>query len=227
MIMLAVPLHGSMCRCGWQRARVEDAVPFPQVYIHALVRDADPAEDVETRANVLDRSHHHAFGTDAVRFTLASMASRERTSRSVSRGLKGTGRLRKQDINARASSHAGGSREGGGLHDVYGHGGPVAELQETPLETRWIFGRLSAVCAEVDRALGSIASMRRRRRCISSSGRVSTTWYLELVKLRMEFGEARTQCGDGGIAGFAGDGAGARCSASPSASADPSAHALQ
>ncbi|MBS0166779.1 MAG: valine--tRNA ligase [Nitrospira sp.] len=51
-------------------------VPFKDVYIHALVRDADGKKMSKSKGNVIDPLHVMSeFGTDALRFTLASMAS--------------------------------------------------------------------------------------------------------------------------------------------------------
>ena len=56
--------------------RLQDAVPFREVYIHALVRDADRQKMSKTKGNVIDPIEIvKQYGTDAVRFTLASMAS--------------------------------------------------------------------------------------------------------------------------------------------------------
>jgi valyl-tRNA synthetase len=53
-----------------------DAVPFREVYIHALVRDANREKMSKTKGNVVDPIEIvKQYGTDAVRFTLASMAS--------------------------------------------------------------------------------------------------------------------------------------------------------
>ncbi len=55
---------------------LKDAVPFREVYIHALVRDADRQKMSKTKGNVIDPIEIVSkYGTDAVRFTLAAMAS--------------------------------------------------------------------------------------------------------------------------------------------------------
>ena len=51
-------------------------MPFREVYIHALVRDANREKMSKTKGNVIDPIEIvKQYGTDAVRFTLASMAS--------------------------------------------------------------------------------------------------------------------------------------------------------
>ena len=53
-----------------------ETVPFKEVYIHALVRDANREKMSKTKGNVIDPIEIvKQYGTDAVRFTLASMAS--------------------------------------------------------------------------------------------------------------------------------------------------------
>ncbi len=55
---------------------LKDAVPFREVYIHALVRDADRQKMSKTKGNVINPIEIvQRYGTDAVRFTLAAMAS--------------------------------------------------------------------------------------------------------------------------------------------------------
>ncbi|HUZ34511.1 MAG TPA: valine--tRNA ligase, partial [Xanthobacteraceae bacterium] len=54
-------------------------VPFRDVYIHALVRDASGAKMSKSKGNVIDPLHLiDKFGADALRFTLAAMAAQGR-----------------------------------------------------------------------------------------------------------------------------------------------------
>ena len=54
-------------------------VPFPTVYIHALVRDASGAKMSKSKGNVIDPLELiDEYGADALRFTLAAMAAQGR-----------------------------------------------------------------------------------------------------------------------------------------------------
>jgi valyl-tRNA synthetase len=56
-----------------------DKVPFPTVYIHALVRDASGAKMSKSKGNVIDPlALIDEYGADALRFTLAAMAAQGR-----------------------------------------------------------------------------------------------------------------------------------------------------
>jgi valyl-tRNA synthetase len=59
--------------------RFMEEVPFPTVYIHALVRDATGAKMSKSKGNVIDPLHLiDDYGADALRFTLAAMAAQGR-----------------------------------------------------------------------------------------------------------------------------------------------------
>ncbi len=76
MIMLGCHFMLDVPMADGSRSTLADAVPFREVYIHALVRDADRQKMSKTKGNVIDPIEIVGrFGTDAVRFTLAAMAS--------------------------------------------------------------------------------------------------------------------------------------------------------
>ena len=56
-----------------------EEVPFRDVYIHALVRDADGQKMSKSKGNVIDPLEIiEQYGTDAFRFTLAAFAAQGR-----------------------------------------------------------------------------------------------------------------------------------------------------
>ena len=183
--MLDVPMPD-----GTPRALAE-AVPFRNVYIHSLVRDADRQKMSKTKGNVLDPIEVvQKYGTDAVRFTLASQASpgtdiafseaRTEGNRAFANKIWNAARFLQMQIER--------GREAGYKVTLGAHDSFALELPETtPLETRWIFARLSAVSAEVARALGEYRFDEAANSVYQFFWGEFCDWYLELVKLRMDF----------------------------------------
>ena len=64
-----------MMNCHFMRGHKHGDVPFRNVYIHGLIRDAERQKMSKTKGNVVDPIEIiEKYGTDAVRFTLAAMA---------------------------------------------------------------------------------------------------------------------------------------------------------
>jgi valyl-tRNA synthetase len=194
--MLDVPLPDGSPRT------LAEAVPFREVYIHALVRDADRQKMSKTKGNVIDPIEIiQRFGTDAVRFTLASMASpgtdiafseaRTEGNRAFANKIWNAARFLFMNLDrARQAGievqlpHAGAPsklRLGGSAATELG--GPTTDA----LESRWIFSRLNAVSAEVHCALNDYRFDEAANTIYQFFWGDLCDWYLEIVKLRLNF----------------------------------------
>jgi valyl-tRNA synthetase len=189
--MLDVPMPDGTSRT------LAEAVPFKAVYIHALVRDANREKMSKTKGNVIDPiGIVQKYGTDAVRFTLAAQASpgtdiafneaRTEGYRAFANKIWNAARFIQMNIDR--------GRESGYLplpitpllgKDYIYHLGFVAE---STIETRWIYSRLSSVCAEVERALQNYRFDEAANAIYQFFWGEFCDWYLELVKLRLDFG---------------------------------------
>jgi valyl-tRNA synthetase len=193
-----------------------EAVPFKEVYIHALVRDANREKMSKTKGNVIDPIEIITkYGTDAVRFTLASQASpgtdiafnEARTEgyrafankiwnaarflfmnldRAREAGYK-VGLSKEAVILSGARSAESKDLQTAGPATTAGTFLPTDLPDHTPLETRWIFSRLSAVSAEVARALADYRFDEAANAIYQFFWGELCDWYLELVKLRLNF----------------------------------------
>jgi valyl-tRNA synthetase len=150
----------------------------------------------KTKGNVIDPIEIiERFGTDAVRFTLASMASpgtdiafseaRTEGNRAFANKIWNAARFLFMNLDR--------AREAGYTITVHQAGAPGLASEtwvlpdETPLETRWIFARLSAVSAEVERALNDYRFDEAANAIYQFFWAEFCDWYLELVKLRLNF----------------------------------------
>ena len=74
-------------------------VPFTDVYIHALVRDASGQKMSKSKGNVIDPLVvMDQFGTDAFRFTLAAFAAQGRDIKLSEERIAGLPQLCQQDM---------------------------------------------------------------------------------------------------------------------------------
>ena len=199
MIMLGCHFTLDVPMPDGSKRELKDAVPFKEVYIHGLVRDADRQKMSKTKGNVINPIDIiERFGTDAVRFTLASMASpgtdiafsegRTEGYRAFANKIWNAARFLFMNIDR--------ARDAGYKITVKT---PTNELNQTtepwtlpehtPLETRWIFDRLHAVSAAVDRALADYRFDEAANAVYQFFWGELCDWYLELVKLRLIFPE--------------------------------------
>jgi len=205
---------------GWAEKK-DDSVPFRQVYIHALVRDADRQKMSKTKGNVIDPLEIiERFGTDATRFTLAAMAapgtdiafSESRTDgyRAFANKIWNAARFMFMNVDrlgfvwGKPPSPAlngaeGAVRPGQSPGDLSSQEG-VAGFQSNTLEDRWILSRFNRVTAEVNDALATYRFHEAANRIYDFFWGEFCDWYLELIKPRLNFeegaddSEAHTSC---------------------------------
>jgi valyl-tRNA synthetase len=191
---------------GWGEKK-NDSVPFRNVYIHALVRDAERQKMSKTKGNVLDPiSVIEQYGTDATRFTLASMAapgtdiafSESRTAgyRNFANKIWNAARFMFMNVE-RVDS---GLRPGGGQECPPHTSKGVAGFQAVSLEDRWILSRFNRAARDVHESLQTYRFDEAANRIYDFFWAEFCDWYIELIKPRLNFeegadlGQARVAC---------------------------------
>ena len=168
-----------------------ESVPFREVYIHALVRDANREKMSKTKGNVIDPIEIvKQFGTDAVRFTLASMASpgtdiafnvaRTEGYRAFANKIWNAARFIFMNVDRAA--------EVGITVDFSVLGSMPTVAADAPLEARWIVAELHATSAKVNQALENYRFDEAANTIYQFFWGSFCDWYLEIVKLRLDFG---------------------------------------
>ncbi len=184
---------------GWGEKK-NDSVPFRQVYIHALVRDADRQKMSKTKGNVIDPLEIiERFGTDATRFTLAAMAapgtdiafneSRTEGYRAFANKIWNAARFMFMNVDRIDP----GLRPGGTAESGHPHMDPakrgIAGFQIATLEDRWILSRFNRAAADVNAALESYRFHEAANRIYDFFWGEFCDWYIELIKPRLNFEE--------------------------------------
>ncbi len=168
-----------------------ESVPFREVYIHALVRDADRQKMSKTKGNVLDPIEViEKYGTDATRFTLAAMSSpgtdiafnpsRTEGYRAFANKIWNAARFMFMNVD-RAES-AGVWR----LHELGRDSGRNARATQA-LEDRWIWSRFNRVAKDVNDSLTAYRFDDAARAIYDFFWGEFCDWYIELVKPRLAF----------------------------------------
>jgi valyl-tRNA synthetase len=172
---------------GWVNGnsvdKKDDSVPFRQVYIHALVRDAERQKMSKTKGNVVDPLDViQRFGTDATRFTLAAMAAPGTDIAFSESRTEGYRAFANKIWNAARFMFMNVDRIEPGLR-------PVAGFETGTLEDRWILSRFNRVTSEVNAALETYRFHEAANRIYDFFWGEFCDWYLELIKPRLNFDE--------------------------------------
>jgi valyl-tRNA synthetase len=167
-----------MLGCHFMAGHPQGSVPFRNVYIHALVRDADRQKMSKTKGNVIDPIEvTEKYGTDAVRFTLASMASPGTDIAFSESRTDGYRAFANKIWNAARFMFMNLDRvEGASLT-----GGAQPE-QLNKLENRWIYSRFHRIAGQVNQSLADYRFDEAANTIYKFFWGEFCDWYLEIIK---------------------------------------------
>lgn len=153
-----------------------DEVPFKDVYIHALVRDAQGQKMSKSKGNVIDPlTVIEEYGTDAFRFTLTAFAAQGRDVKLSTDRIGGYRNFCNKLWNA--SRFAMMNLEGFDPVD-----NPNWDELNLSMADRWILTRLSAVELETNKALEEYRYNEVANILYAFTWHEFCDWYIELIK---------------------------------------------
>ena len=178
-----------------------ESVPFREVHIHALVRDAERQKMSKTKGNVMDPiAVTEKYGTDAVRFTLAAMASpgtdiafnESRTEGYRNFANKIWNAARFMFLNIDRATEANGA-SGDLARHLIGEGktsNPSATAdgtEQAPLPDRWIAAQFQRTAFKVNQSLAEYRFDEAANLVYQFFWGDLCDWYIEAVKPRLDF----------------------------------------
>jgi valyl-tRNA synthetase len=152
-----------------------DEVPFRDVYIHALVRDAQGHKMSKSKGNVIDPlTTIDQYGTDAFRFTLAAFAAQGRDIKLAEERIAGYRNFCNKVWNAARFT----------LMNLEGFDpdGLSLEKMELSLGDKWILHRLNETAGIVDETLVGYRYNESATALYQFTWSEFCDWYLELSK---------------------------------------------
>ncbi|HLC40276.1 MAG TPA: valine--tRNA ligase [Methylomirabilota bacterium] len=151
-------------------------VPFRDVYIHALVRDAEGQKMSKSKGNVIDPlSVMDKYGTDAFRFTLAALAAQGRDIRLAEERIEGYRNFANKLWNASRFV----------LTNFADYDASLAKKAAPTLPDRWIQSRLARTTSTVRRALTTYRFNDAANAVYQFLWHEFCDWYLECSKLTL------------------------------------------
>jgi valyl-tRNA synthetase len=189
-----MPAHQQDCAVkkasGWGDKK-NDSVPFRQVYIHALVRDAERQKMSKTKGNVVDPIEViEKYGTDATRFTLAAMSSPGTDIAFNESRTEGYRAFANKIWNAARFMFMNVDRIGSCGADTLVRPNPqhatgIQEFKSATLEDRWILSRFNTVARNVNDSLTAYRFDEAANCIYDFFWGEFCDWYIELIKPRL------------------------------------------
>jgi len=154
-------------------------IPFKDVYIHALVRDAEGKKMSKSKGNVIDPLEvMDQYGTDAFRFTLAALAAQGRDIKLSEERILGYRHFVNKLWNAARFA----------LMNMEETKAERPEDGAMTLAERWIFTRLASVSEAVAQAIDAYQFNEAADLCYQFVWHEVCDWYLEMAKRHL-YGE--------------------------------------
>lgn len=148
-------------------------IPFRDVYIHALVRDAEGKKMSKSKGNVIDPlAVMDQFGTDAFRFTLAALAAQGRDIKLSEERILGYRHFVNKIWNAARFA----------LMHLDNGETPTPDQTGYTLADRWILTRIGQVSQEVSRLIETYQFNEAAGLCYQFVWHELCDWYLEMAK---------------------------------------------
>jgi valyl-tRNA synthetase len=151
----------------------KDDVPFRDVYIHALVRDAEGKKMSKSKGNVIDPLEvMDQYGTDAFRFTLAALAAQGRDIKLSEERILGYRHFVNKLWNAARFV----------MMNIETDHHMDEDTRIYTLADRWILTRMGQVSEDVSRALDEYRFNDAAGHCYQFVWHEFCDWYLEMAK---------------------------------------------
>ena len=161
-------------------------VPFQDVYIHALVRDAQGQKMSKSKGNVIDPlTVIDSYGTDAFRFTLAAFAAQGRDIKLAEERIAGYRNFANKIWNASRFA----------MMNLDGFDPDAVKFSELELSNadRWILFRLNETAAELEDSLNAYRFNDAAAALYKFTWSEFCDWYIELIKDDLYKGDSGRQ----------------------------------
>ena len=162
-------------------------VPFDTIYLHGLVRDAKGEKMSKSKNNVVDPLEvMDKYGTDALRFTLATSSTPGNDMKLMEDRIVGNRNFANKIWNASRFVLMTTADVGGGVPDI-------SQLQPQTLADRWILNRFVQLVEQVTRLLGEFQLGEAGRQINEFFWSDYCDWYVEIAKVQMQSNEQARQ----------------------------------
>ena len=167
-------------------------IPFHTIYLHGLVRDAKGEKMSKSKNNVVDPIEvMDQYGTDALRFTLATSSSPGNDMKLVQERIVGNRNFANKIWNASRFVLITTAEIGGGVP-------AIDKMQPSTLADRWILSRLAKLTASVTRLIEDFQLGEAGRQVHDFFWADYCDWYVEIAKVQMQ-GDEQSRLATAGI----------------------------